>query len=157
MESNISPAQSTQSLSPTDQIDTKYAAILSSSLNKFRTTEKYTDVEIVASNGQVFPAHRVIVATAGQRFGQLLEKAKKKPKSMGIVQLQLPQQVPSAGINRLLEYIYKKLQKKFWNFTGFVIFRYFITFFYTGKTYLEKETVQEVLQAANYYDIKSWA
>ena len=27
--------------------------------------------------------------------------------------------------------------------------------FYTGKTYLEKETVQEVLQAANYFDIKS--
>ena len=113
MESNPSPAQSNQSnniLSPTDQIDTKYAAILSSSLNKFRNSKKYIDVEIIASNGQVFYAHRVIVATAGQRFGQLLDKAKKKPGHSGIIQLTLPQQVPSDGINRLLEYIYRDYQ-----------------------------------------------
>ena len=110
MESNISPdaRSTTQSIcSPTDQIDTKYAAILSSSLNKFRNNKKYTDIEIVTSNGQVFPAHRVIVATAGQRFGQLLDKAQTKPGCAGVIQLVLPQQVPSDGINRLLEYIYR--------------------------------------------------
>ena len=115
MESNISPAQSSQSISPTDQIDTKYAAILSSSLNKFRNNKKYTDIEIITSTGQVFPAHRVIVATAGQRFGQLLDKAQTKPGCAGVIQLVLPQQVPSDGINRLLEYIYRNYSWFLWN------------------------------------------
>ena len=90
-----------------DNLDSKS---IPEGLNKFRNSKKYIDVEIIASNGQVFPAHRVIVATAGQRFGQLLDKAKRKPGNSGIIQLALPQQVPSDGINRLLEYIYRDYQ-----------------------------------------------
>ena len=137
-----SPDQPHQSVYPTStvehtkNIDKEYALLLSSQLDKLRRNAMFCDVEIYAEQPQfnvnkVFYSHRVILATASQRFCQLLSKASKKPSDATVVQIFLPSKVVATGLDKLLEYIY------------------------TGKTYLTDACVQHVCIAANYFDIKS--